>query len=226
VGSEREAGSREGLALLGEIAAEAAHELRNLLQVIGSSAFVARQEIDKANGLGAVAHVAKIERSVRLGHAIVDDLMSLARGGTLHREPALLTEMLDAARADLGDGARFIDSIDPANLTLNVNSTLFARLLHALYENAVQASAPRVPSIMTSARAETGRIVVEVTDDGPGIPAEMVSRVFEPLASVRPGGTGLGLSLARRIAQTHGGSIAVVESSGGASFRVELAVHT
>ncbi|MGO9838950.1 MAG: sensor histidine kinase [Polyangiaceae bacterium] len=225
MGSEREAESREGLALLGEIAAEAAHELRNLLQVIGSSAFVARQELGKGTGLAALPHVAKIERSVRLGHAIVDDLMALARGGTLHREPALLTEMLEAARADLGDSARFVDSIDPVDLRLNVNSTLFARLLHALYENAVQASAPRVPGIATRARAETGRILVEVTDDGPGIPAEMVSRVFEPLASLRPGGTGLGLSLARRIAQAHGGSLAVVESSGGACFRVELAVH-
>jgi signal transduction histidine kinase len=222
VGSESELESREGLALLGEIAAETAHELRNLLQVIGSSAFVARQELGKGNALAALPHVVKIERSARLGHSIVDDLMALARGETLRREPALLTEIVEDARGDLGEAARFIDAIEPVDLRPRVNSTLLARLLHALYENAVQASAPRAPTIATRARVEAGRILVDVSDDGPGVPPEMVSRVFEPLASVRPGGTGLGLALARRIAQAHGGSIALVASAGGACFRVEL----
>jgi len=227
VGSHREADGREGLALVGEIAAEAAHELRNVLQVIASSAFVARKELSRADTAAALAHVVKIERNAQLAHAIVDDLMALARGEILPREPAPLAEIVEAARAELGDAARFVDQIDPADLKVRVHPTLFARLLHALYENAVQASLPRMPCIVTRARTEAGRLLVEVTDDGPGVPAELASRVFEPLASVRPGGTGLGLALARRVAQAHAGSIALVESprsAGGASFRVELPV--
>jgi signal transduction histidine kinase len=222
VGSHHEPDSREGLALLGEIAAEVAHELRNVLQVIGTSAFVARRELGQGNAPAALPYVGKIERSARLGHAIVDDLMALARGETLRCEPALLTEILEAARTDLGQGARFIDQIDPIDLQVRVHGVLFGRLLHALYENAVQASRPRVPSITTRARTEGGRVLLDVTDDGPGVPAEIASRVFEPLATARPGGTGLGLALAQRIAQAHEGSIALVESPGGTSFRIEL----
>jgi hypothetical protein len=64
--------------------------------------------------------------------------------------------------------------------------------------------------------------VFEVVDDGPGVPAQIAHRVFEPLVTARPGGTGLGLALARRIATAHGGTIRLVEGSPGATFRVEL----
>ncbi len=224
VGSNREADSREGLELVGEIAAEAAHELRNVLQVIASSAFVARQELGKGDGPAALPHVAKIERGARLGHAIVDDLMALARGEILRCEPTPLTEILEAARADLGDAARFVDKIEPNDLRVSVHAMLFARLLHALYENAIQASVVGVPGITTLARADAGRLLLDVTDDGPGVASEIAARIFEPLASARSGGTGLGLALARRVAEAHGGSIALVPSAGGASFRVELPV--
>jgi signal transduction histidine kinase len=224
VGFHREAESREGLELAGEIAAEVAHELRNVLQVIASSAFVARQELGKGDGPAALPHVAKIERNARLGHAIVDDLMALARGEVLRCEPTALSELLEAARADLGSAARFADTIEPPGLRVSVHPILFARLLHALYENAVQASAPRVAGIATRARSEAGQLLVEVTDDGPGVPAEIAPRLFEPLASLRPQGTGLGLALARRVAEAHGGSIELAPSMGGASFRVRLPV--
>jgi signal transduction histidine kinase len=61
-----------------------------------------------------------------------------------------------------------------------------------------------------------------VADDGPGVPANIADRVFEPLVTSRPGGTGLGLALARRIAAAHGGSISLVPGGAGATFRLEL----
>jgi signal transduction histidine kinase len=222
VGSHGEADGRERLALLGEIAAEVAHELHNVLQVIESSAFVVRKELGEGDAPAALPHVARIERTATLGHAIVDDLMALARGEPLRSEPTPLTAILETARGDMGQSGRFVDRIDPRDLSVRVHSVLFARLLHALYENAVQASAPRVPCITTRAHAEGERVFVDVSDDGPGVSPEIAARLFDPLTSGRPGGTGLGLALARRIARAHGGSIALVESSAGATFRIEL----
>jgi signal transduction histidine kinase len=214
--------AKERLAVVGEIAAEVAHELRNVLQVISASAYVARQEAAKGDAAATVPHVAKIEKNARIAHAIVDDLMALARGETLHSEPVLLAEVVVSARADLPEGAaEWVDALHPTDLRVRAHPGLLGRMLHVLYDNAVQASAPRAPRIATHAQANSGRVVIEVSDDGPGVPPEIADRVFEPLVTARPGGTGLGLALARRIAKAHGGTIDLGNGP-GACFRIEL----
>lgn len=211
---------RARLAVIGEIAAEIAHELRNALQVISASAYVARQD-----PAASLPHVLKIERNARLAHGIVDDLMGLARGDAIHAEPALLAEVMAAARTDLADGATWEDELAPSELRARVHVGLATRLLHVLYENAIGASQPRAPRIVTRAWADdAGRVCVEVSDDGPGVPPEIAPRIFEPLVTARGGGTGLGLALATRIATAHGGSLSLAapENGKGATFRVEL----
>src|SRR5580765_2477720 len=84
--------AKERLVAIGEIAAEVAHELRNALQVIAASAYLARQDPP-----ASLPHIQKIERNARLAHGIVDDLMSLARGEPAHAEPVLFAEVLVAA---------------------------------------------------------------------------------------------------------------------------------
>ena len=211
-------GARERLAAIGEIAAEVAHELRNTLQVIAASAYLAKQD-----PAASLPHIQKIERNARLAHGIVDDLMSLARGEPAHAEPVFFAELVVAARAEMvAETAIWHDAFAPADLRMRAHPGLATRLLHVLYENAIHASAPRAPAITTRAWHEEGRVVVEVSDDGPGVPAELAPRVFEPLVTGRPGGSGLGLALARRFAAAHGGSIALVATAAGATFRIEL----
>jgi signal transduction histidine kinase len=215
--------ARDRLAALGEIAAEAVHELRSVLQTISASAYVAEVEVTRGDAVSARPHIAKIEKNARLAHAIVDDLMALARGEALAREPVLLADVMAAARAELG-AALWVDAVEPNDLQLVAHPGLFARLLHVIYENALEASKPRQPTVVTRARSERGHTIVEVEDDGPGVPASIAAKVFDPLVAARTGGTGLGLALAKRIAMAHGGSIAHVprEHGRGTTFRIEI----
>jgi signal transduction histidine kinase len=215
--AERSEDVRDRLANIGEIASEIAHELRNVLQVISASAYLARHDPQ-----AATPHLAKIERNARLAHAIVDDLMSLARGDPLRAEPVALADVISAARDDLEPNATWVDAIEPNTLHARAHTQLASRMIHVLYENAVGASAPRRPTIETRAHLENGRVFIDVADDGPGVSPDVAARIFEPLVTGRPGGTGLGLALARRIAAAHGGSISLVDSEHGATFRVEL----
>lgn len=212
---------RERLVAIGEIAAEVAHELRNALQIISSNVYLAKLDLAKSEG-----HLTKIERSARLAHGIVDDLMALARGEPAHAEPVLFVEVIVASREDLPErGATYDDRIDPLRLEVRAHQGLLARCLHVLYENAIAASAPRSPTIVTRAWSESGKVVIEVEDDGPGVPPDIASTIFEPLVSARAGGTGLGLALARRVVAAHAGTIALIANAAGqtgATFRVEL----
>jgi signal transduction histidine kinase len=215
---EAESEARERLLVMGEIAVAIAHELRNVLQVITANTYLARQDPAES-----VPVLLKIERNARLAYSIVDDLMSLARGEPTRAEPTLLTEIVAEARADFGpDAARWDDLVSPVDLRVRAHPGLAARLLHALYDNAISASAPRVPSISTRAHIEGVLALVEIRDDGPGVPPEIASRIFDPLVTGNSGGTGLGLALARRIAQAHGGSIMLVDSPRGACFQIRI----
>jgi len=203
---------------IGEIAAEIAHELRNALQVIASSAYVAKHQP------AAVSEsLDKIERQARIAQGIVDSLMALARGEPTHAEPVHLGELISIARDQLdASRAEWLDSLSPQLIRVRVQSDLGVRLFAVLYENALAVSAPQKPRIETHAKVTSSGIVIDVVDDGPGVPEEIRATLFAPLVTSRKGGTGLGLALAKRIVAAHGGTIELVESPKGATFRITL----
>jgi two-component system sensor histidine kinase KdpD len=108
-----------------------------------------------------------------------------------------------------------------------VDPSLVEQLLANLFENAVKYAGAHA-AINVVARAEGNGLVVEIADDGPGIPAGSEERIFEKFYRASPkkaGGTGLGLAICRAIIEIHGGTIvASNRSKGGAVFRVTIPV--
>jgi two-component system OmpR family sensor kinase len=112
--------------------------------------------------------------------------------------------------------------------TISADRERLETALDALMENAVEAT-DEGSSIRVGCRAEGDTLVLEVTDEGRGICAEDLPRIFEPFSKIEPdrarlnGGTGLGLSIAKAIVDAHGGSIAVESAEGrGTTFRIRL----
>jgi two-component system C4-dicarboxylate transport sensor histidine kinase DctB len=199
-------------AAIGEVATFIAHELRNVLQVITTSAYAARQ--------GDLSQLAHIERNALRAQQIVSDLLALA-GGVVSRSTHHLSEAISLARQDVEpERAEWVDAF--TDMRIEVHLGLLARLFHVLYENAVLVKQGGRPTVTTAARASTGTLTVTVTDDGPGVDPSMADRLFEPLATARENGTGLGLALAKRICEAHGGSIRLVPSARGATFEFSL----
>jgi two-component system sensor histidine kinase HupT/HoxJ len=103
--------------------------------------------------------------------------------------------------------------------------TALGQVISNVVVNAVQAAEKRADArVVLRSRLEDGLLVIEVDDNGEGIPAEAVSRIFDPFFSLKEdGGTGLGLAISRRIAREHGGELSAENLvGGGARFRFTL----
>ena len=207
---------REELMLLGEIAGEAAHELRNALAVIAASASLLKPSKEDA------AHVAKIERNARLAQSVLDAMMALARGEAVRGGPVVLSSAMRAARAEVSarrDATPMDYADDVGEIAVRGSEVLLSRMFRVLYDNASQAGAKKIE---TRARVDDGRVTIDIIDDGPGIPEVVRATLFDPLVTTKKDGTGLGLALAKRVAEAHGGNIALAESQRGAHFVVTL----
>jgi signal transduction histidine kinase len=218
---------RERLAVLGEFAAGVAHEIRNplasmrmTLQLLG----------DGHGGEGLRGKDAEDLRvvldEVRRLEGSVEDLLLYAGTPLLAREPVDLAAVArDAARvlerqaSHLGVALEVEEAAgapraagDPARLRTCATNLLL---------NAVQAS-PRGGKVRARCAGTEKGIALEVADEGPGIPPEVGERVYEPFFTGRPGGTGLGLAVTRRLAEAHGGSLSYRSGPGGTVFRLEV----
>ncbi len=128
--------------------------------------------------------------------------------------------------SDASEGVAFTLSVRPESLTMDVDADLMCQVLINLLRNAAEAarghSETPVVSIAIS-QASVGRVQIEVTDNGPGVPDSLRQDVFLPFFTTKAKGTGVGLSLARQVVLAHRGSIGLGESpGGGALFRILL----
>ncbi|WP_444851268.1 ATP-binding protein [Neoaquamicrobium sediminum] len=93
-----------------------------------------------------------------------------------------------------------------------------------LVRNAIDATAGEgsAAKVLVSLKQRGDAVVLEISDNGPGVPAELRPRLFTPFTTTRGDGTGLGLALSQRLVERAGGEIALMDSDQGATFRVVL----
>jgi len=212
----------EGLAQLGELSAGVAHELRNSLATLSGWVSLARrrpQDEATADCLDEIAReTAQLTR-------VVEDFLAFARPGTRRLEALDLAALLGRAAQDprLAEPGVTVRAAGPA--PFRGDPELLERALRNLLVNAVEAeraAGGRAP-IEAALEARGGEWQIAIADRGRGVAEEVRARLFEPFASGRPGGAGLGLALARRIVVLHGGSVALEDRPGGGTVaRVSL----
>jgi signal transduction histidine kinase len=216
--SEEERVARERLAVLGEFAAGVAHEIRNPL----SSMRLTLQLLGEGLRGKAAEDLALLLDEVGRLEASVEEMLLFAGKPRFAREPVDLAATareaarLHARQADHLGVAVVVEEAPGGARALGDGPRLRTCAANLLL-NAVQAS-PRGSSV--TVRAGPGGF--EVADRGTGIPPEVGERVFEPFFSGRPGGTGLGLAVTRRIVEGLGGRISWTSGAAGTVFRVEL----
>ncbi len=207
------------LSVLGEMSAVLAHEIRNPLASLKGNAQLLAERLPEASKEQARAQRVVTE-ATRL-EALTTDLLDFARTGPVELQTASPKDVLDNAIADVAEDGFVVDATAaPASWRFDAN-----RIRHALVnvlQNARQAS-PDGAKPRVSVRADRDRLIYEVRDFGPGLPEGSADRIFDPFFTTRTNGTGLGLAVARRAAELHGGQVSAHNhADGGAVFRIEL----
>lgn len=214
--------------------ADASHELRTPLATIAGYAELSRRTPDDATELDQAMR--KVESEASRMSGLVEDMLLLARldaGRPLEREPVDLTLLVMEAL----DDARVVDAERTWRLDLPgepVGTLGDEQRLHQVVTNLLGNATRHTPpgtTVTAGVRAEGDRAVVTVHDDGPGVPAEQQRTIFERFSrgdssrTRASGGAGLGLSLVRAIAESHGGSASLHSVAGDTTFTVTLPLH-
>jgi two-component system sensor kinase FixL len=204
-----------GLDALAQVAAGLSHESRGALQRIGASAEMLELELE--GNLAALRYVARIQQSQMHLHRLLEDFRSYAALGALDRSPLRITEawreawtLLLAQRRTRP--AELREHMTARNLLVNGDRFRLVQVFRNLLENSLAATAGPVQIDITCEVATLGAmpaIRVVVRDNGPGLNREQRERIFEPFYTTKPTGTGLGMAIAQRIVEAHGGTIAV-----------------
>jgi signal transduction histidine kinase len=222
---ERKIAESERLAAFGRVAATVAHEVKNPLSAIKAIAQVMREDerVGAEYGRDLELIVGETDRLARS----VTQMLSFARGPLPEDAPRRAEELLRALAHLFGGeaaarGVTLRCEADLGGAELGGGGAAALRdAVSNLLLNAVQATPPG-GAVTVRARVEGSTLVVLVEDTGPGVPAELSEKIWEPFFTTRQRGTGLGLAIVRRRLEEVGGEARLRSASGGAAFEVKV----
>ena len=218
---------RENLAALGELSAGIAHEFKNALATISGYAQMIQSE---PNAADTPENAGKILDQTRSITHVVTEFLRYARPLEISEEPVALRALLDRIACDLKEIQPLVQiTVDGDFAEIAGDEGLLRQAFLNLARNAAEAAVSRAatPSVIlrgeTVCSADENFQRLRILDNGPGIPADVLPKLFRPFFTTKVNGTGLGLAVVQKILLQHGGRIeAQNRPGGGAEFIVTL----
>jgi PAS domain S-box-containing protein len=240
---EAEVRRGERLAALGQMALALAHEIRNPLGAIRGVAQLLGDELGGASAFRE--HIAVMLAEIDRVNRVMEALLDLGRPLTFSFRPVNLHELLErvcllAEPTARAQGIVLVRRYDPSLPALWADPDRLVQVLQNLVQNGIEAMpgggrltlTTRVSLDAVYGRVDAGAgprplAEVQVADEGEGIPAALLDRVFDPFVTTKPRGLGLGLALAHRIVEEHRGALRVASTPGkGTTFSCYLPIAT
>jgi signal transduction histidine kinase len=203
----------QGFERLYRVSADLAHELRNPLASISGAVQFLREGRRDADLIDLLS-----EETGRLTN-LVNDFLFFARPSDAPREEVDVSDMLKTLVVHQKSDRHLTAEI-PEGITVVANRSLAEVAMTNIIKNATEAARSRISIALKKMKRE---IIIEVEDDGSGVPKEAEDKIFEPFFTTKAHGTGLGLAIAYRIITSFGGNIVLGRSPlGGAKFTIVL----
>jgi two-component system nitrogen regulation sensor histidine kinase GlnL len=230
---------RDRLAALGEMAAAIAHEVKNPLAGIEVMAGILKRQLPESQDAQSI--LGDIIKEAKMANAIVLEVLDFVRPIRLQLERISLNDAvrdaISMAESHVPRGEIGVDVALPSDIpTIHGDPHQLRQLFTNLLTNAFEAlngrgmvrihATPLAEEPAAGGEPLAGPMVqIEVNDDGPGVPADVMDRIFSPFFTTKPQGSGLGLAIVRKIVDAHDGRIDVsARPQGGTRFRVTLPV--
>jgi signal transduction histidine kinase len=234
---------RDRLAALGEMAAAIAHEVKNPLAGIEVMAGILKRQLPEMEDAQSILR--DIIKEAKMANAIVLEVLDFVRPIRLQVERVALVDVVNDAvsmaeshvnRGDVQVDVSLPEELAPIYGDPHQLRQLFTNLLTNAFEamggtGFVRVSAQQLPAEEeTTAGADMHNppmVQVEVLDNGPGVPADVMDKIFSPFFTTKPQGSGLGLAIVRKIVDAHDGRIDVsARAERGTRFRVTLPISS
>lgn len=214
---------REKLAMLGQLASGVGHELRNPLGVMTNAVYYLEMVQPDAPP-DVQEYLGMLRAQIGLAEKIVGDLLDFSRVRPPRRDSAVVAEIVAAQQARLTVRSGVSLTVDvPVDLPrVSVDVTQIGQILFNLLVNASQALEGRGGAIRVTATASETHVRLHVDDDGPGVPADLRGKIFEPLFTTKARGIGLGLAVSRSLAEANDGTLELDDTAAGARFTLGL----
>jgi signal transduction histidine kinase len=228
----REFAARQAqLQAAGRVAAEVAHQLKNPLGIINTTAWSLQKALNE-NRAPNGQQIAMIREEIDRCDRIITQLMGYARLAEGRVEKLDVAEAVDRAVSEVFPAGAETDitvqrDVAPELPPLMMQRAHLSEALNNLLQNASEAVGRRGRIEIAARAEEDGTVTITVRDDGPGIPPSQAERIFEPYFTTKQRGSGLGLPLVKRNTEMYGGTVRVQSDLGkGAVFTLKFPTKT
>ncbi|MDQ0226438.1 hypothetical protein CHH83_11365 [Bacillus sp. 7586-K] len=213
----------EKLALVGEMAADAAHEIRNPLAVVHGFLSLMNQSLSESNK--DQFHLPLIMKEIERINVIIEEMLLTSKPGAPITKEVYIEEIIKEFLPLIVESSEDIHfSIQLNQTPVNVDVKQIKQVFHNMIRNSIEAMGGKGKISITS-QVEDNFYKIYMRDNGPGIPEQVRETMFEPFSTSKENGTGLGLVIVKRIIENHQGSIKLLNSTEeGTTFQISIPI--